>query len=345
MAAVVKADVAKAAEPQDEFLDRWTSFRRADDEDVVRPSRSYHGAMTDHSESTNRPAGAARLVDEIVASVFADPGTHRSASSPIPDVAMAEALVERFRWLAFPGFFGPRMGEAAQLEAGVRAILAESSHLLRPQIERALSHACPVDAVSSVEDVMQRFLGAIPQVRRTLASDARAGLAGDPAVHTLEEAVLSHPGLQAMIVHRFAHELHAAQVPLLPRMLAEIAHARTGIDIHPGAKIGEAFFIDHGTGVVIGETTEIGDRCQIYQGVTLGARRFERLEDGALRRDYKRHPSLGHDVTVYAGATILGGDTVIGDGSIVSGGVFLTESVPAGSMVSGPTLDIRLRPR
>ncbi len=305
--------------------------------------------MTDTPDSPSSASSSTNPIDRIVTSVFDDVRTHWSATNPLPDAAMAEVLVDRLRWLAFPGFFGPKLGLGPQLDSGLRSLVGEIVHLLGPQLERAFAHGSsgrvePTERIP-VEDVMHGFLVAVPAVRRVLALDAEAGYAGDPAVRSLDEAILSHPGLQAMIVHRFAHELHRAGVPMLPRMLSEIAHARTGIDIHPGARIGHGFFVDHGTGVVIGETTEIGDRCQIYQGVTLGARRFERLEDGALRRDYKRHPTLGDDVTVYAGATILGGDTVIGDGSVVSGGVFLTESVPAGSLVSGPSLDIRMRPR
>ena len=305
--------------------------------------------MPDPADSNRSDVSRSNLIDDIVTNVAGDPETHRLASNAIPDATVVEALVDRFRWLAFPGFFGPRIGEGSQLEAGIRSLSAEIIQFLGPQIERAFAHESHQGGASKsradLEAVLHRFLVAVPGVRSILAMDARAGYAGDPAVGSLDEAILSHPGLQAMIIHRFAHELHEAGVPMLPRMLSELAHARTGIDIHPGASIGEAFFVDHGTGVVIGETTQIGNRCQIYQGVTLGARRFERLEDGGLRRDYKRHPTLGDDVTVYAGATILGGDTVIGDGVVVSGGVFLTESVPAGSLVSGPSLEIRMRPR
>ena len=160
-----------------------------------------------------------------------------------------------------------------------------------------------------------------------------------------DEAILVHPGLQAMIVHRFAHELRAAGVPLLPRMLAEIAHAATGIDIHPGATIGGSFFIDHGTGVVIGETAVIGERCRVYQGVTLGARRFELEADGTIRRGYRRHPTLEDEVTVYAGATILGGETVIGARSTIAGSVFLTKSVPPDHVVLSTQPEPQLKAR
>ncbi len=270
----------------------------------------------------------------------------------MPDLAIARRLVEVFRGLAFPGFHGPLAANPAELERAVGAELDELVSLLQPELEVAFAYQ-PLDGAgcSSHEAAMragqaaQGLVERIPSIRALLASDAVAGYEGDPAVGHPDEAILVHPGLQAMIVHRFAHELHGAGVPLLPRMLAEVAHAETGIDIHPGACIGGSFFIDHGTGVVIGETTVIGERCRLYQGVTLGARRFEFEADGAIRRGYRRHPTLENDVTVYAGATILGGDTVVGAGSVVNGGVFLTQSVPAGSIVAGPSLDIRLRAR
>ncbi|MCI0436601.1 MAG: serine acetyltransferase, partial [Gemmatimonadetes bacterium] len=151
------------------------------------------------------------------------------------------------------------------------------------------------------------------------------------------------PGLRALAVHRLAHELHRLRVPLVPRIMAECAHSQTGIDIHPGARIGESFFLDHGTGVVIGETSVIGDHCRIYQGVTLGARGFPRDERGRLVRGAKRHPTLEDHVTIFAGATILGGDTVIGAGSVINGGVFVTSSVPPGHIVRAPRAELTLR--
>ena len=185
----------------------------------------------------------------------------------------------------------------------------------------------------------------MPEVRRRLLLDEQAAFGGDPAAQHIDEAILCHPGIRALAVYRFAHALHRLGVPLLPRMMTEDAHSTTGIDIHPGARIGEAFFIDHGSGVVIGETAVVGDRCTVYQGVTLGAANFEHNPDGTIIRGMKRHPTLEDDVTVYAGATILGGSTIIGNGSIVNGGVFLTRSVPANSIVQGPRLEIHLRSR
>lgn len=291
----------------------------------------------------------------IVDSVLKHEGSLRTSSTPTPDAAMVSTILDRFLWLAFPGFFGPRIDDQDSTE-GVRrrvAFLVEDiARRLRPQLITAFacrsssSSGCPrAEAERRASETMARLLEAVPSIRSLLATDAAAGYEGDPAVRHPDEAILCQPGLQALVVHRFAHELHLAEVPLLPRMLAEIAHARSGIDIHPGARIGGGCFIDHGTGVVIGETTVIGERCQLYQGVTLGASRFEREADGSIRRGHRRHPTLEDDVTVYAGATILGGDTVIGRGSVVNGGVFLVQSVPPNSVVSGPRLEVQLRPR
>ena len=181
------------------------------------------------------------------------------------------------------------------------------------------------------------FLERIPELRRILATDVQAAYDGDPAVRTLDEVIFCYPGLEAVTIHRLAHLLHKLEVPLIPRMMTEWAHSRTGIDIHPGARIGERFFIDHGTGVVIGETTTIGKRVKVYQGVTLGALSVAKGLAGT-----KRHPTLGDRVVVYAGATVLGGETLVGEDSIVGGNVFLTSSVPPGTIVySSNQLKIR----
>jgi serine O-acetyltransferase len=175
-----------------------------------------------------------------------------------------------------------------------------------------------------------RFFERLPAVRALLAADVEAAFEGDPAAKSFAEIVVAYPSIRAIAIYRIAHELFDLGVPLLPRMMTEHAHDRTGIDIHPGAKIGRRFFIDHGTGVVIGETCEIGDDVRLYQGVTLGARS---PRHGESLRGTKRHPTIEHDVTIYAGATILGGETVIGSGSVIGGNVWLMESVPSGSKV------------
>jgi serine O-acetyltransferase len=195
--------------------------------------------------------------------------------------------------------------------------------------------------VSATQESLD-FLATLPKVRVALLDDAWAALEGDPAATSLEEVVITYPGHFAVSVYRLAHELWGLKVPYLPRMMTEFAHRTTGIDIHPAAAIGSRFFIDHGTGVVIGETTTIGDRVRLYQGVTLGAHSPSRLSDPELQRADKRHPTLEDDVIVYAGATILGGSTVIGRGAVIGGSSWVVESVPAGAEV---TVDIDISVR
>jgi serine O-acetyltransferase len=180
----------------------------------------------------------------------------------------------------------------------------------------------------AAELVAESFFDALPGIRAVLAEDMKAAFRGDPAAKSFEEVIVSYPGFEAVTVHRLAHFFYRAEVPLIPRMMSELIHGRTGIDIHPGATISESFFIDHGTGVVIGETTVIGANVKLYQGVTLGALSVKKEE-----ADTKRHPTLEDGVTIYANATILGGQTVIGRGSVIGGSVWITESVPAGSKV------------
>ena len=177
-------------------------------------------------------------------------------------------------------------------------------------------------------------LEALPRLRDLLATDVQAAYEGDPAAQGLDEIILCYPGLQAITVHRLAHELHQLDVPFIPRMMAEWSHSRTGIDIHPGATIGPSFFIDHGTGVVIGETTEIAAHVKLYQGVTLGALSFPKDDSGELVRGQKRHPTIQEGVVIYANATVLGGKTVVGAHSIIGASVSLTQSVPPNTLVT-----------
>ena len=183
------------------------------------------------------------------------------------------------------------------------------------------------------DEQISEAIRALPRIKEKLIQDARAIYEGDPAAYSMEEIILCYPGFYAILVYRIAHLLYTLSIPFLPRMISEVAHSRTGIDIHPGAKIGDRFCIDHGTGVVIGETARIGDRVKIYQGVTIGAKSFATDKDGRLIREIKRHPDIGNGCVIYANATILGGDTVIGDNSIIGGNVWLTHSVPNDSRV------------
>ena len=301
--------------------------------------------MKDHHMPTESHFNEA--IEAVIESIEIEQSGRRSKGAPPPDVGEVARINQRLRWLAFPGYFSGIKDEGPFASDQVSVVLADLIHTLKAQLERAMKHeeSHAQGTEEEITHIIDVFLRRIPEVRRRLLLDEQAAFQGDPAAQHLDEAILCQPGMRALAVHRFAHELFLLNVPLLPRMMAEAAHGSTGIDIHPGAKIGEAFFIDHGTGVVIGETTEIGDRCTIYQGVTLGAAYFDRNKDGTIRRNYKRHPTLGNDVTVFAGATILGGDTFIGSGSTVNGGVFLTKSVPEHSIVQGPKLDIRLRNR
>jgi len=204
-----------------------------------------------------------------------------------------------------------------------RARLEEASRGRRCEDQALDEDALTVEA----ERVVDAFLERLPHVRELLKLDVIAAYQGDPAAHSYNEIILSYPGIRAITTHRVAHELYLLDVPLIPRIMSEYVHSRTGIDIHPGARIGPSFFIDHGTGVVIGETTDIGRRVKIYQGVTLGARSFTLDEHGHPVKTGKRHPTIEDDVVIYAGATILGGETVIGRGSTINGNVFVTRSV------------------
>jgi len=230
--------------------------------------------------------------------------------------------------------------DQAALPYHIGEVASELMERLARQVARSIRHECRrnKDACTHCQTRGQAagldFLRAIPEVRRLAAGDVRAAFRGDPAAKSLDEIVFCYPGLYAVTVYRLAHVLHGLGVPVLPRMMTETAHGQTGIDIHPGASIGEEFFVDHGTGVVIGETTVIGDRVRLYQGVTLGALSFQRDDEGEMVRGTKRHPTIEDDVVVYSGATILGGSTVVGKGSVVGGNVWLTRSLPPGTKVT-----------
>jgi len=274
----------------------------------------------------------------------AHPATARIGGPAVLDHAPAARLLAAMREIAFPGFH-PVAHAAVHEDA--ETFVAERVRALRAGLVQCIAAAArAVDPSAGIDEerIADELVTRIPAIRELLAADVQAAFRGDPAARTVAEVILCYPGIAAMTAHRFAHELWIREVPILPRMLSELAHSTTGIDIHPGARIGRGVFIDHGTGVVIGETCEIGDGCRIYQGVTLGAKKFERDADGSLRKGTKRHPTLGARVTVYAGATILGGDTVIGDGSVVAGGVFVTQSVPPGHLVANQKAQVRVLP-
>lgn len=258
--------------------------------------------------------------------------------APMPSQEKLVEIMDRIKAVIFPGYFGPSRVHMESLRYHVAANLDTIYRLLAEQIRRGgcFARADYARDCRNCEDASQsmamRFMERLPDIRRLLALDARAAYEGDPAATSPGETIFCYPSLLTMTHHRIAHELYRLKVPVIPRIIGEMAHSRTGIDIHPGATIGENFFIDHGTGVVIGETCVIGKGCRLYQGVTLGALSFAKGEDGALVKGIPRHPILEDNVTVYAGASILGRVT-IGKGSVIGGNVWLTRDVPPGSKI------------
>ena len=227
----------------------------------------------------------------------------------------------------FPKHFGSAAGSANETDKRLD-FLQEG----RDQLIKALRYV--VEEGANAADIADELIEELPEIMRLLRTDLVAAYQGDPAAKSVDEVILSYPAFKAISTYRIAHKLYLMKVDVLPRFFTELAHQTTGIDIHPGATIGEYFFIDHGTGVVIGETTTIGEHVKLYQHVTLGAKSFDVGEDGSLVKGIKRHPDIGNNVVIYAGATILGGETVIGDGAVIGGNTWLTHSVPAGQTVT-----------
>jgi len=300
---------------------------------------------------TRDPARDARfsdLVAAIVASDLAEPVTRHIDAGSLPNRDAVIDLIKKLRELLFPGYFGKQDLTTQTLEYYVGELLGEIRGRLLEQVlnvlrHQAMRHGSPaLDSEGAAEAIVGTFLAAIPRLRATLATDVQAAFEGDPAAGDTDEVIFSYPGIFAIMTHRIAHELFLLKVPLIPRIMAEYAHALTGIDIHPGATIAEYFFIDHGTGVVIGETTTIGRYAKIYQGVTLGALS---TRGGQSLKGVKRHPTLKERVTVYSGASILGGDTVIGDEAVISSNVFVTQSVPPQTRVTVKNPELQYRNR
>jgi len=257
-------------------------------------------------------------------------------------------ILEEIRSVIFPGFFEGKHLNGRSIEYHLGELLEDIHYRLKKQVMKALQHTedqHPIEQSvldAQAEQVVSAFLSRIPKLREILATDVQAAYDGDPAAYNTDEVIFSYPGVFAITVNRIAHELFLLGVPLIPRIMTEYAHSLTGIDIHPGATIGSYFFIDHGTGVVVGETTEIGKRVKIYQGVTLGALS---TRGGQSLRHTKRHPTLEDDVTVYSGASILGGATVIGQGAIIGSNAFITSSVPSRTRVSIKNPELQFKDR
>ena len=253
-------------------------------------------------------------------------------------------IIEALRRIVFPGYFRNRSYRVYTVRNNISMILEDVIFKLIRQISIVLRYdeKYVSNSENEINETAERitfeFLGRIPKIRALIETDVQAAYDGDPAAYNKDEIIYSYPGLYAILVNRLAHELFLLGVPLIPRVMTEHAHSKTGIDIHPGATIGKYFFIDHGTGIVIGETTEIGDYVKVYQGVTLGALS---TRGGQSLRNKKRHPTIEDNVTIYSGASILGGETVVGKNAVIGGNAFITRSVPAGAKVSIKNQELR----
>jgi serine O-acetyltransferase len=262
------------------------------------------------------------------------PKLEHFAATPLPDKTSVIRILEDLLEVIFPGYFGRKHVDSSNIEYHVGDLLDSIHARLTEEIYRSIRPECSNASDTCdhcrelAEDQSLLFLRKLVDLRYRLSDDVQAAFDGDPAAKGIDEIISAYPAIFAIAIYRLSHELNLQGIPLLPRIMTEHAHSVTGIDIHPGAAIGSGFFIDHGTGVVIGETTIIGNRVKLYQGVTLGALSFAMDEEGRMVRGKKRHPTIEDDVVIYAGATILGGSTVIGQGSVIGGNVWLTRSVP-----------------
>jgi serine O-acetyltransferase len=291
---------------------------------------------------SSRPRGKLLngVVDELSSPESYMAVLHRgNHDMPMPSVDALDEVLDLLKSILFPGYFGPSELRPETMRYHIGYNLDRVASLLWEQVKRGFCYACAYDGLLDCRDCDDRaqaltaeFLSRLPQIRRMLSTDVDAAFEGDPAAQRKGETIYCYPSIRAMIKHRVAHELYRLEIPLIPRIISERAHSSTGIDIHPGATIGPRFFMDHGTGIVIGETTVIGTNVRLYQGVTLGAKSFPLDSDGNPIKGIARHPVVEDDVIIYAGATILGRVT-IGKGSVIGGNVWLTRDVPPGSKI------------
>ncbi len=281
-----------------------------------------------------------RIVDAVADSYRGARPIDNLESTALPNRRKIVAGLNELEHVIYMGFYSARVLSQVNLRQHIGEHLYHAAEIFVGQIARAVGYhrqggrAPGEEEMRWSEAVVTATFAELPRLRAQLALDVQAAYDGDPAAKSIEEIIFSYPAIQAITAYRIAHELYLREVPMVPRILTEHAHGTTGIDIHPGATIGKSFFIDHGTGVVIGETAVIGDNVKIYQGVTLGALSVARDPAGDVVREVKRHPTIEHDVTIYAGATVLGGETVIGHGSVIGANTWITQSIPPCSHVS-----------
>ena len=283
-----------------------------------------------------------KQIDKVVDAILEDYRTGRDIdameSGRQPDKDAVIELIEKLRRIVFPGYFRERNYKTYNAKHNLSMLIEDVMYRLSKQISRVLQSETREE---QARELCLAFLGRIPAVREMVQTDLQAAYDGDPAATGMAEVIFSDPGLYAIMVYRLAHELYLLDVPMIPRMMTEYAHSLTGIDIHPGATIGKYFFIDHGTGIVIGETTIIGENVKIYQGVTLGGLS---TRGGQSLRGKRRHPTIEDNVTIYANASILGGETVVGQGCVIGASAFITKSVPPCTTVSIKSQELQMKP-
>ncbi|MGD6853002.1 MAG: serine O-acetyltransferase [Candidatus Bathyarchaeia archaeon] len=318
-------------------------FEKNKDLDCWNPDRMLEALMKNNHnvERDWMVKGIPALVDDILASYERYGSMEHLEGRDLPSKKVVIEVLEDLFTVLFPGYLGNPELTKANVKYHLGTKITSIYTRLTDEVEKSLKYICrkindcPQDICQKRAHVVAReLLEKLPEIRAKLSGDVEAAYCGDPAAVSTDEVILSYPCVLAITTYRIAHELYLAGVPLIPRIMSEHMHSLTGIDIHPGAKIGKNFFIDHGTGVVIGETTEIGDNVKLYQGVTLGALSFPKDEKGNIIKGRKRHPTIGNNVVIYSGATLLGAETVIGDNVVIGGNVWLTCPVAAGTKIT-----------
>lgn len=307
------------------------------------PERMLDALMRNHDKVEQNWAekGLPKLVDEMLTNYEEFGGMDHLEGKDLPAKKAVIEVLEDLFIILFPGYLGDSEITKANIKYHLSRKLTSVYTRLTEEIEKSLKYICrkisecPQDVCQRrAQIVVKELLEKLPEIRSMLSGDIKAAYSGDPAAVSTEEVILSYPCVLTITTYRIAHELYLRGVPLIPRIMSEHMHSSTGIDIHPGAKIGKNFFIDHGTGVVIGETAEIGDNVKLYQGVTLGALSFPKDEKGNIIKGRKRHPTIGNNVVIYSGATLLGAEAVIGDNVVIGGNVWITSPVTSGTKIT-----------
>jgi len=324
--------------------DRKRSQKKQETEPYTwNPEKLVKELMTCTKKPSNNwvELGLPTLVDDMIGNYEAFGGMDHLEGKDLPSKQVVIDVLEDLLTVFYPGYLGKAEITKANVKYVAGNLLTSIHDRLTEEVEKSLKQICrkikecPADVCHTrSQQVVKELLEKLPEIRELLSGDIQAAFEGDPAAVSAEEVILSYPCVLAITTYRVAHELYMRGVPLIPRIMSEHVHSQTGIDIHPGARIGKNFFIDHGTGVVIGETTEIGDNVKIYQGVTLGALSFPRDDEGNIIKGRKRHPTIGNNVVIYSGASLLGANAIVGDKVVIGGNAWITTPVASGSRVS-----------